>query len=263
MIIDWIILGVAGLALIGLIIVIVRKFPHVASLDLKSLPTHVQKEIKTALMEERLERKIKEVGKKFLGRTNTLQKRISEQFEKLQKKVKEWEEKYKEAHKPLTAEEREKNRQKVAQLIDEGNVFLKDENFAEAERKFIEVISIDHKNIPAYTGLTEVYTHQKNWQNAEETLLFLLKMNPKDDVLHLEIAVVLQERDKMKEAMDHVKKAVSLNPKNPKNLTALIEASLTYGEKFTAKNTLKKLKETNPDNQKIPEWDKKIADMGK
>lgn len=261
--IDWIILGIAILSFIIVIGIIIRKFPQAASLDLKSLPTHVQKEIKTALMEERLERKMKEAGKKFLGKTEAMRHRMGRVFENLQKKAREWEEKYKEAHKPLTAEEREKTRQKVAQLVDEGSAFLKDENFAEAERKFIEVISIDHKNIPAYTGLTEVYTHQKNWQNAQETLLFLLKMSPKDDSLHLKIANVLQESDKMKEAMDHVKKAVSLNPKNPKNLAALIEASLTYGEKFTAKNTLKKLKEANPENQKIAEWEKKIADMGK
>ena len=69
MLIDWIILGVAAAAFLALVVIFIRKFPHAASLDLKSIPKHVQKEMKAALIEERLERKIANGFKSIFAKT--------------------------------------------------------------------------------------------------------------------------------------------------------------------------------------------------
>ncbi|OGY84773.1 MAG: hypothetical protein A3F54_03225 [Candidatus Kerfeldbacteria bacterium RIFCSPHIGHO2_12_FULL_48_17] len=263
MLIDWIILGVAAAAFLALVVIFIRKFPHAASLDLKSIPKHVQKEMKTALIEERLERKIANGFKSIFAKTEAGRRQFGAIMRSWQAKIKKLEEKYKESNTPKTAQAKEESRKKVSTLLEEATKFFQAENYAEAERKYIEAVSLDHKNVGAYDGLSQVYIAQKNWKNAEETLAFVIKMNPDDDHAYLILANVLQELDKMRDALDMVKKAVHLNPKNPKNIAALIEISLTFGEKFTARNAVQRMKQVNPENQRIKEWEEKIAQMGK
>jgi Tfp pilus assembly protein PilF len=161
----------------------------------------------------------------------------------------------------VTPEQREKSRQKVTKLIEMGKEFMDKNNLVEAERSFIEAISLDHQNQEAYKNLADVYVLQKNWEHAKESLEFLLKLDPQNVQHHLGLSHVCKQLDQMKEALEHAKTAVELSPNDPKNLNELLELSFMFGQKYTAKKTLDKLKEVNPENQRIPEWEEKLKQM--
>ncbi len=62
-------------------------------------------------------------------------------------------------------------------------------------------------------------------------------------------------------ALINFKDAVQLEENNPKYLDMLIEISLIVRNRLLALDTLKKLKEVNPDNQKLEEFEVKIREM--
>jgi len=54
---------------------------------------------------------------------------------------------------------------------------------SEAEKKFIEIISLDPKNLKAYKGLGQVYLELKEYKQAEQTFMFVLQLEKKNSKL--------------------------------------------------------------------------------
>lgn len=261
MILDWVFLGVAISALAVCVIIVMRKFPHLRILDVESARKHIQERIKFSIIEERLRRKLKNTTLRLAQSVSPTRSKITTAWHRLHEKVKHLEQRYTKDAKEVTPEQREKSRQKVDKLLEAGKEFVVKNNLVEAERSFIEAISLDHQNQDAYKNLAEVYVLQKNWEHAKESLEFLLKLDPKNAQLHLKLSAVCKQLDQMKEAFEHAKTAVELSPNDPKHLNELLEFCFTFGQKYTAKKTFEKLKKVNPENQRIPEWEEKLQKM--
>ncbi|OGY78654.1 MAG: hypothetical protein A3B74_04750 [Candidatus Kerfeldbacteria bacterium RIFCSPHIGHO2_02_FULL_42_14] len=261
MLLDWILLSIAIVALAVCVIIVIRKFPHLRILDIESARKHIQQRIKFSIIEERLKRKLKDTTMHMAHRVAPTHSKIQSIFHRLQEKVKKLELRYTQVVKQVTPERREKNRQKIEKLLETGKEFIEKNNLIEAERSFIEAISLDHQNQEAYKKLAEVYVLQKNWEHAKESLEFLLKLDPKNAQLQLELSQVCKHMDQMREAFEHAKTAVMIAPNDPKYLNELLELCFMFGQKYTAKKTFEKLKEVNPENQRIPEWEEKLKKM--
>jgi len=157
-----------------------------------------------------------------------------------------------------TAEEKESNRQKVNKLFVEAELAFKAEDWSEAEKKYLEIISLDMKNIEAYEKLGWTYFEIKDYEHAKETFEFIKKLNSKNDEIYFGLGEVYSVMDRKEEALLNFKEAVMLSPNSPKNLDALLNLAIEMKDKFLAESTFDKFKQVNPENQKLDELKGKV-----
>ena len=262
MIIELITLIIGGTALLIIAVLILRKFPKIAAIDVSSMPKKKHEELKLSLIENRLTRKFSKLGRVIEFLLNPLWDRVKGGFKKIFDYTLRLERKYKNGKiKPQTMEEKETARKKAITLIAEGEELVKKENYTEAEKKFIEVISLDSKSVEAYQHLGEVYQSMKEWEQARDTFEFILKSNPKDHESCFELGEIHQAMDDQETAVEYYKKAIDLSPNSPKYLDCLLDLSIAMKNKILARDILKKLEEANPENQKLIDFRKKIEEL--
>ena len=63
--------------------------------------------------------------------------------------------------------------------IEEARSLARDLKYGDAERKYLEVLGLDKRNVEAYKGLAALYLKQKMLPQAKETFEFLLRTTGK------------------------------------------------------------------------------------
>lgn len=295
MLANIIVFGIIALCLLVIIFIIVRKFPQLSNIDVETIPEEKQGAVRDRLVRERFRRNFLEPLKSLSKKTGPAFSAASRGFSKTYSKVLEMERNYRKKLEPKTPKEKKEIDKKTENLVSQGEELLGKNNFAEAERKFIDAIALDPKDAEAYHGLGELYWEQGKMTEARETFEFLLKLNAENyevyshlgnialaqgdlerardyqlksieldsaaAVHYLDLARVYKESGKMDEAYESLQKAAGLEPNNPRNLDALLDLSIMMGKKKEAKEALIKLKEVNSENQKIEEFEEKIVKM--
>ena len=77
--------------------------------------------------------------------------------------------------------------------------------------------------------------------------------------LHVELGGALLRAGAHGEALEHFEDAAGLIPNNPKYLDALLSAAILVGNRERAGEVFAQLVQVNPENEKIPEFKKKVA----
>ena len=171
-------------------------------------------------------------------------------FKWIYSKLFELKDKYK-SEKILPKEEAVK---KVDELMAESDELIKDGNLEEAEKKLIEIIDLDNKNIEAFQTLGELYFERKNFEEAKQTLEHVIKLEEGDNgEIYYDLSLVNKESEDIEAAMKNIKEALKIEPNNPRYLDTLFDISIINKDKITALDAYKKLKEVNPENQKLDE----------
>lgn len=147
-------------------------------------------------------------------------------------------------------------------LLDEARKLVDGGKSKDAEKKFLEVIKLDPKNIEAYRGLGDLYINQKQYAEAKEIYNFLIKLNSvsvnrKSDY-YFNLALVNKLEGANGEAYNYALQALELVPNNPRYLDFIIDLSIIEGDKVGARKHLARLKEVNPENQKIANWEESL-----
>jgi tetratricopeptide (TPR) repeat protein len=140
----------------------------------------------------------------------------------------------------------------VRKILDEIRSFMHAEKFEEAEKKLIELITLDPKNVEAYEALGRLYILTRDFINAKETFSHVLKLAPKDASLHASMGEIAELEGDEKKAYSYFEKAKDLSPNNPKYLDFFIQAAIENGNFYEAEQALTHLSQVNPSNQKIP-----------
>lgn len=259
----YIIPSIIGLAaLIAIAVVYARKFSKLASLDLEAMPEHRQQLKKSSLVQQRLGRKLA-VGKKGLqtvvAPVATIGRKLFRgSVERLQK----MEQRYQLAAKAIPSDsDKPVPQASVTKLLQEANSLLQEEKYHEAEKKYIAAIAIDTRSIEAYRGLATVYEAMKDLPHAIATLQFLEQLDPKDENIYRQLGEMYQQSNNYEDAMDAYEQALALGPNNPKNLDPFIEIAILNKLKYKAQSSLDKLKEVNPDNQKLQKYQEQIDQL--
>lgn len=255
---DIIPLVIVVVSLVGIIFIIVRKFPVLASIDVSSIKSEQEAARKEKIIALRLERKILGAGK-FFGRLfMPVGRTLKIFFKNIYNKVSAWEKNYaqKREAKPAAADE---IGQKIKTLFFSVDELLQGGKTSEAEKKCIEIVALDHKNILAYKKLGAIYLEQRNYENARATFEHILKLKADDVETLIDLGNLYKQLGENGKALPIFERVVVLEPTNPKNLDFLIEISIIVGNKELAAESLKKLKEANPENQKLAEFEAKIA----
>lgn len=166
---------------------------------------------------------------------------------------------------------------------------------AAAEKKYIEIIGIDSKNVQAFKNLAQVYFELKNYEEAKQIFEHILKLKD-DDVeaygglaeiakekgdlsqardeylralnvnnqrsqTYFDLALVYNAMDNGAEACWNIKKALDIEPNNPRYLDTMLDISIINKDKGAALGAYEKLKSANPENQKLAEFKKKIDEL--
>lgn len=246
------------ISLAGIGIIIFRKFPQLSIIKVETVRSEREAKIKTDILLKRLKRVRSEWILKLLNLFSPVGRWIKRKAGMARKKVVELEREHVETIKP---QEPENLSLKIENLIFEAKELMEEGNYREAEQKFLFAISLDYKNIYSYEGLGELYLKKKEYKEAKETFEFILKLDPSRPDIYFDLARATLGLGETNKTMEHLNKALEFAPNNPKYLDFLVEVSIINNNYKLARNALEKLKDVNPENQKITEFEERIRQM--
>lgn len=295
MILDIAAIAIAAVSLILILAMVIKKFPMLSMINTKAAPGEKENKIKNVLLEQRLKRKTVNLGGSVKKNISPLFYKAQALIKLWYHKIVELEKKYREEKKkksPLNLEEKDEKAEKIIILLKEGEELFNRDEHKNAEAKCIEVLSLDKTNFEAYHLLGAIYLALKDYEHAKEIFSFLIKFNEKDDralsglglvasslgnlkeaeedllasinynhnkpSYYLDLARVYQALDQTDKALNCCQEALKLEPKNPKILHNLLQICLEAKNKGLAIRTFDRLKEANPENQKLDELKKQI-----
>ncbi len=252
-----IVLGV-GILLFGF--VVWRKLPQLRIVDPLSSQEEQAKQLKNELVRQRVERTtIKPLQELHRSVILPFGSKVQETVRKMAGKLVAAEKKYKEKQKQEVAGGM--NEEMADEMLKEAKGLLDEGWFDRAEKKYIEVISAMPKYVKAYEGLGRLYLQKKEYDSASETFTFLSKLSKDDPSVIASLGEVEELRGNKKKAFEFFERAYKLSPKNPKYLDFYIDSCIENGDKHSAMTTIDELREVNPDNAKIEEFEERLKAM--
>ncbi len=297
---TYIFLAIILICLFVMGFIAVPKIYRLANLDVNNLPEEIEQQKKKEIIFKRLEIKGKEFGKKIGKRLSFLQKfwlftqskfrflvfRIEKLWhheENIRKKIME---------KTMTSEEKEK---KLNSIIKEAEGFFAGQNYDKAEELYIAALRLNPKSEIVYRGLGDTYFAKKAYNEAVETYEFLLGLNKNDDNVLIKLGEIKEIQNKLDDAISYyqqaatigdslsprffhlaelllkvnqptvaieaIKEACTLEPKNPKYLDLLIETAIICDDKLLAEKSFEELRLVNPDNNKLADFKERISKL--
>lgn len=254
-----ILLVILAVSLVVAVVIVVRKFPQVANLDVEHLPD----ERETRKKKEIIRRRIESEGARWLaalgGRVKPLRKlwgilqlRFRVYVGKIERLL-HHEQRMKKpapaATNPSVIGETDQE-EKVGAIVREGEHCLNEENYERAEKCFLAAIKIDPKAAAAYRGLADTYLAQKSTAEAEEIYRFILQLDPADDRVMVKIADLAEERGDISAAINFYQQAAVVNDSLSPRFYKLAELLLRAGQPATAKEAIIQAVELEPKNPK-------------
>jgi tetratricopeptide (TPR) repeat protein len=252
-----IIAALSGAGVIGW--VLFRRIPSVSLIDVKNLPVDKAAKKKEEIIADRIVRSAIEksvpIRKVFVVGWEW----VRERFRRLAHKAFELERKSERMARTqwdaLTASTR------MHALMREGDRLTKEEKFVEAEKQYIEALSIEQKNPKLYEKLGRLYLRNKQYDQARDTFRFASRLSPNDASVVASLGEVAMAREEYGDAVTYFQHAVSLRPRSPRYLDFFLEACIADGNKQMAREALSQLSAVNPENAKLPDFDRRIKGM--
>lgn len=154
----------------------------------------------------------------------------------------------------------EDTQKQIDNLFEEVDSSIDNGDFETSEKKLIEIIELDIKNIDAFRALGEIYFEQKKYGQAIETLKHAIKLGgDEEDCFNL--ALYYKEFNKIDKALENIQYAIKSDPKNINYLDLLFDISIDRKDTKLAFDTFYKLKKADPNNSEIDELKKKIKEI--
>lgn len=184
---------------------------------------------------------------------------------------------------------------RVKLILDDARSLARDMKWADAERRYLEALTIDKRSFEAYKGLGILYLKQKLYPQATETFTFILKSNKADDLvfsglaeiaeaegdlvkaeemrlkaleynprlphLHAELAHFYVRQGKADRAWVYAQKSTELDPKSVRYLEISLETAVLLGERGEARKRYDKLRLLSQDRVKLDAYKEKIEAM--
>jgi len=203
---------------------------------------------------------------------------------------------YEQAKKPFAAVAPRQD-DRIKALLDEARSLARDLKWADAEKRYLEVLLMDNRNVDAYKGIGLIYLKQKMVPQAQETFEYLEKVKQADDIVyaaladiaaindnksneeayrlkaievrprlanrHAELAKFYMDHGFYREAWPSVKRATDLDPKSAKYQEIALECLIELGDWAEAKKRYDKLRLIMDDQPKIAKYKERLDNMQK
>lgn len=266
------------LCLAGIIKIIARRWHALISIDVENLPAERDARTKKKILSDRLKRNFYQLKTRAAEKSAPLLSHVANSCLDFSQRI----------HSAVEDRIHKKHLQQdedggapvsqstaLSRLLRDADGYLEREEYAQAEKRYIEAAALDPKNLEAYTGLATIYKAQKEWTEAEEVLEYLrdhlrdyatAELDSHEQGVYLmrlaeslaQLSDVYMRIQKGDEACAALQEALELQPSNPKFLDAGLELYIILGMPKEARHLLRRLKETNPENQKIEEFEDRI-----
>lgn len=243
----------------AIIWVLVRRIPTVALIDVKNLPVDKAAKKKEEIIADRIVRGAIQKSVPIRKVASGVWEWLREHFRRLAHRAFELQRRSEHLARArwdaLTASTR------MHALMREGDRLAKDDKFVEAEKQYIEALSIEQKNPKLYEKLGRLYLRNKQYDQARDTFRFASRLSPNDASVVASLGEVALAREEYADAITYFQHAVSLRQRSPRYLDFLLEACITGGNRSCAKEALAQLAAVNPENAKLPDFDRRIKGM--
>jgi len=253
------------ISLLVIIIVAAKKFPALANLDVHNIPAEKEARFKEQIVSNRLAYWFLKWNSKMLRLLRPVFHFANEFFKNQYAKLHELKEGYN-ADPNITPEEMDK---KIEQLLKNAEELTRQDELAVAEKKLIEVIGLDSKNIEAFKQLAHLYFDRKDYEEAKQTFEHILKLEEDVDGMegiktgetYYNLSLIGEESGSLEEGMNNIKKALKIESNNPRYLDTMLRISIIIKDKISALDAYDRLKKVNPDNQKLEEFKAQIGEL--
>src|SRR3989339_203396 len=237
-------------SLVIIIFLIIKKFSVLANLDIDTIQ---------AEREEKFKNKIVRMVRPILNSAG----------EMIKKKYNDLVEAKEEYNKKISGESERSGTEKLFLEFEE---LKKNGDSDAAEKKLIEIIGIDSKNLKAFRELGNLYLSRRDFNEAKQTFEHVIKLFEKEgggaqdfvklSDIYFDLASVSRAIESWDNVILNLDKALEIEPNNPRYLDTKLEISIIKKDKKQAQETYKKLAEVNPENQKLNELKKQIDELG-
>ena len=128
-----------------------------------------------------------------------------------------------------------------------GEIYMKDERFAQAEQVFLQAISLDRNNKLALMNLGKSMAAQNRLPEALEAYLKAAVLDPSDAEPIFQSALVYQDVGKISDAIRQFQRVLTINPRYPRAHSALGRALIRLGQAKPALEQAMEERKLNPD----------------
>jgi Flp pilus assembly protein TadD len=118
--------------------------------------------------------------------------------------------------------------------------------FDEAEKKYLEALQFDDKNVSTLQRLAAAQLEQSRPKDAESTLKRALEQNPREARTLLLMGIAKFDQDKYEEAFDHLSRSAAIDPQNPETQNYLGITLSQKGQRAAAETALRKAIQLSP-----------------
>ena len=275
--------------------IFVHKSPHLANININNLPEIKAERRKQIILRGRLYRQASGVWERFIKLLEPLQDQINLSFKNYYQRLRSLEQELKKKGEKQLNAAVDKS-QTLDNLLVEAKQLINEEEYQAAEDKLIDCLSMDEHNVEAYKLLVNLYRARKQYDEAKETLEYLLRLtHESDSSIYFSLADIAKERGNLKQAEEDYLRSISLSEdnylyflslaevylelddkekalqtaqrayilaqNNPKVLDFLINLCIIIQDKLLAKDYLEQLKSVNPENNKIKDFGERIDDL--
>jgi tetratricopeptide (TPR) repeat protein len=285
---------ILGIGLTWMVILFHRHYDQIKEMRLSSTAASRFEQKKHAIFEARFNRRVKDASTKIGRRVKPLGDVAGSSVRKGVERLKELEANYRRQRivqkavsepEPLlheleeVSERGDVGREPVRQAppivrtaIEECHDLFDQEEYDIVEERCIEMITADPRDVEAYALLGDVFFAKKDHTNAaasyEHAVKLLIKrkkemeLNQQEKRLLAEASLHASQAHQVLEQPQHAlifaKQAVAIEESNPKYLDAAIEAAIDAGEVVVAYEYLRVLREVNPENKKILNFEERL-----
>lgn len=293
--IYWISFAVAGVALLVMAVTLFRHWREIRLIDPDSIQEERERRKRDELILHRLER----IKADKLGPLSLASKRLTVWgkvlFHAAYIRLIRLEKFYSQAKAPF-AFIAPSAKEKLKLILDEARSLARDQKFAEAEKRYLEILALDARHWDAYKGLGLIYIKQKLWQQAKETFEFLSKSKKADDTVYASLADIAEntgdlakaeelrlkavefrprlanrqaemasfylDRDEPQKAWPFAKQASELDQKSARYLEISLDTAILLGDRLEAQKRYDKLRLLSDDRPKLQAYREKIDALG-
>lgn len=256
---------IVSLALIA--VIIGRKMPVLREIKLEEVEREKHK--KRFILEERLKRKVYAVLSRISPSVRSIQStariggRLQRYYKYLQNKKSEyWGELMKRRRGKPDSPAHDIHEIKLIGAEE----LMNEEKFDDAEKAALSVIKENPKSLHAYKLLAEIYLKSKNFLHAEATWEHVVKLAQRlkntSSAHYLKLAETKLRLEKLEDALQNAKKALTLEPSNPKMLHFITKICILAKQKELGWKYYLKLKKINPENEGLDELLEELKGIG-
>ncbi len=283
-----------AISLLIMFFIVIKKVPQLKIIDPEELDVYKEEKIKRNILNKKFKRDVDFFYKKILQILKPISNHFSKNINKLYKYLHSLEHKYRTKLVKTYFDDKISLESQVLIHMEKADDFLKNKEFNKAETEYIDALKIDVHNLDIYKKLADLYFQNKDYDKAKETYEYILRIkeddysysrlgdisknrgdlnqainnysksvaiNSNNPMHYYNLAKINLKLEKIEDSLNNINRALNMESDNPKFLDFLLDLSIIMKDKDLANKTFRRLKESNPDNNRLLEIQEKINNI--